>query len=404
MIPYKRWLKGYRQLPVLHQFLLALAAFVTLAISVAAAFKKGPGGDFHVFWEAGRNFWFGKVLYADTGGRQFLYPPFSAFLFGFLGVWPFQVAALAHAVINAILVFTLIGLTYEIGRPLDFQTSRIWLMIAAILTIPYFLGNLQLLQMNLVLGFLLLGFLYSYLKGKDPLAGTLLAGAVAFKVTPVIWLGWLLVRGRWRVLGWSIGMLVLFWIGPWLIRGPLLGLQDMIGFYQTLQGKLPEVSQVTSFTNNKSLTGLLINVQHLTGNSLPPYVIQLAPPLLGVGFMGWLLSRQKAQKYVDILEWAVTLLVMLLVSSVTRTAHMATLVMVFYALLGDGVEKRYNWQQGGVLLIGVLLLLTGRDIVGDAAFEWLVHIVNIKTLGLIALLIIAYLKSREKPKESLLKN
>jgi hypothetical protein len=142
----------------------------------------------------------------------------------------------------------------------------------------------------------------------------------------------------------------------------------------------------------------------LTGNSLPPYVIQLAPPLLGVGFMGWLLSRQKAQKSVDILEWAVTLLVMLLVSSVTRTAHMATLVMVFYALLGDGVEKRYNWQQGGVLLIGVLLLLTGRDIVGDAAFEWLVHIVNIKTLGLIALLIIGYLKSREKPKESLLKN
>lgn len=245
MGPFKRWLRWYLQLAALYKLLIAFAGMVTLAISVAAALKKGPGGDFHVFWEAGRNFWLGKALYADTAGRQFLYPPFSAFLFGFLGVLPFQVASVVHAIINAILVFMLIGFTYEIGRLHGFQSSNPWLVVAAVLTIPYFLGNLQLLQMNLVLGFLLLGFLYSYLQGKDSIAGTLLAGAVAFKVTPVIWLGWLLIRGRWQVLWWSVGILLLFLLGPWVIRGPFLGFQDMVGFYQTLQTKVPAVSHIS---------------------------------------------------------------------------------------------------------------------------------------------------------------
>lgn len=365
-----------------------------MVIAVTAALEKGVGGDFHVFWKAGQDFWTGKPLYAEGPGRQFLYPPFSAMVFGPLGALPFQVAAVAHSVVNAVCLGLTLYLTQQLCRQQGMELRRGWLVAAGVLTIPYYLGNLQLLQMNLVLTVLVLGGLYAYACKKDGWAGTLLAMATAFKVTPAIWFGWLLVRGRWRALSYGLAVLLLLVSITWLVRGPVAGWADVLAFYQMLQAKIPTVSEVSAATNNKSLTGLLLNLQWLTGNSLPGVLLQLAPLLLGLGFMGWLIRLRSQEHPVTIREWAVTLLVTLLVSTVTRTAHMVPLVLVFYALL----TAQLNGLRGFILGVGGLMLLTGRDIVGDRAYEFLTYTVNLQTLGLIALLILAVVSERRSSK------
>ena len=380
----------YQRLPHGYRILTGLSGAAALVIAVTAALEKGVGGDFHVFWEAGQDFWTGKPLYAEEPGRQFLYPPFSAMVFGLLGALPFQVAAVAHSVVNAVSLVLTLYLTRQLCRQHGMALQRGWLVVAGVLTIPYYLGNLQLLQMNLVLTVLVLAGLYAYARQQDGWAGALLAAATAFKVTPAIWFGWLLVRGRWRALGYAVAVLLLLVAVPWLVRGPVAGWADVLAFYQMLQAKIPTVSEVSAATNNKSLTGLLLNLQWLTGNSLPAVLLQLAPLLLGLGFMGWLIRLRRQEHPVTIREWAVTLLVTLLASTVTRTAHMVPLVLVFYALLAAQLNRR----RGFVLGVGGLMLLTGRDIVGDTAYEFLTYTVNLQTLGLIALLILAITSER----------
>src|SRR2546421_10556447 len=77
---------------------LALAA-VVCAIAVVIAVDRGKGqavgGDFHVFWQAGRNFASGAPLYHGDlpGARRYINPPFAAMVFQLLAVFPLSIAA-----------------------------------------------------------------------------------------------------------------------------------------------------------------------------------------------------------------------------------------------------------------------------------------------------------------------
>src|SRR2546422_5603240 len=50
------------------------------SFSVVRGLHEQVGGDFHVFWQAGRNFFTGAPLYHGDlpGARNFIYPPFAA--------------------------------------------------------------------------------------------------------------------------------------------------------------------------------------------------------------------------------------------------------------------------------------------------------------------------------------
>src|SRR3989449_8920845 len=69
--------------------LVAGGCVVAAAIAFVRGKGEGGGGDFHVFWQAGRNFATGAALYhcALPGARPFLYPPFPGV--GFPPVPPF---------------------------------------------------------------------------------------------------------------------------------------------------------------------------------------------------------------------------------------------------------------------------------------------------------------------------
>ena len=96
--------------------LVAGALALGIALSVAQGMQEHVGRDFHVFWQAGRNFTSGEPLYHGypPGARVFKYPPFAAFLFQLLALFPLQVAAVLFSLLNLILWVAALYLTREI--------------------------------------------------------------------------------------------------------------------------------------------------------------------------------------------------------------------------------------------------------------------------------------------------
>src|SRR2546422_11492570 len=76
------------------------------SFSVVRGLHEIVGGDFHVFWQAGRNFATGAPLYHGDlpGARRFIYPPFAAMVFQVLAVFPLRLAAEVFSVINLVLL------------------------------------------------------------------------------------------------------------------------------------------------------------------------------------------------------------------------------------------------------------------------------------------------------------
>src|SRR6476646_2070752 len=98
---------------------VVLAACVVagaVALSVIQGRHQHVGQDFHVFWQAGRNFTTGHPLYHDSlpGARPLKYPPFAALVFQVLGLFPLQVAAALVSLLNLVLWAVAVRLTREI--------------------------------------------------------------------------------------------------------------------------------------------------------------------------------------------------------------------------------------------------------------------------------------------------
>src|SRR2546425_13218076 len=75
--------------------LVAGGCVVAAAIAFVRGKGEGVGGDFHDFWQAGRNFATGAALYhgALPGARPFPYPPLSAVVFPPFALLPLPAAA-----------------------------------------------------------------------------------------------------------------------------------------------------------------------------------------------------------------------------------------------------------------------------------------------------------------------
>src|SRR6476646_6799288 len=75
---------------------------IALALAIPVGLHQHLGEDFHVFWQAGRNFATGAPLYHDSlpGARPLKYPPFAAMVFSPLALFPLPVAGVVMSVLN----------------------------------------------------------------------------------------------------------------------------------------------------------------------------------------------------------------------------------------------------------------------------------------------------------------
>jgi hypothetical protein len=147
-------------------------------------------------------------------------------------------------------------LVEETGRPFPAWARA----LTVVLSLRPIIDDLQHGNVNLFILFLVVAALTAYRRGRDALAGVVLALGVACKVTPALLIGYFLWKRAWRVLaGCTAGLLLFLWPGvvPELVLGHQENQRQLLSWYRGMVHPFVVEGKVTSEHNNQSLPGLV---------------------------------------------------------------------------------------------------------------------------------------------------
>ncbi len=355
--------------------LTAGAIAVALALSVEQGLSQRVGHDFHVFWQAGRNFAVGDALYHGylPGARVFKYPPFAAFVFQPLGLLPLSIAAVLFSLLNLALWVVAIFLTRDIVAQTSKGRDSIWVPVAlaGVLTAQFFLDNFHHVQMNEVIFVLILLGIRAYLRERDLAAAAYVVAATSIKLSPIFFVAWLLIRGRRRAALSVPPLAAACVLVPLLVRGPATGVAELREYYESfLAGH--QQAEVRSYTRGHNIASFVNRMMSDTAASerTAQLIYRAGWAAVALVFLAKLVQLRLRGAPPSSFELSMTFLACLLLSPITFTANLVFLLFVFCAFLSVRVA---TIPIGGRFLAGVLLVamvmtgLSGKDLVGRTA-------------------------------------
>ena len=368
--------------------LVVVALALAAALSVSQGLQERVGQDFHVFWQAGRNFATGHPLYHDylPGARPLKYPPFAAFVFQPLALFSLQVAGALFSFLNLLLWALAVWLTRDIvARTFpERNPAALPLVLAVVLSAQFFLDNFHHAQMNGVILVLVLLGLRSYLRGHDVRAAGYTVVATAIKVTPIFFVAWLVLRGRRRAALAVVPIALACVLVPLLLRGPATGAAELVEYYHTfLEGH--QHGRIEEYAGGQNIAGFVDRMTQPVDN--PRHVsyryLSLSEPAAQTVYRTlWaavlliflarlaLLRRRKAP--LSAFELAMVFLAGLLLSPITFTTHLVSLLFVFAVFLSVPAASLPPAARPLAVLLCVAVAvigLSGRDLAGNAVYE-----------------------------------
>ena len=270
------------------------------------------------------------------------------------------------------------------------QPFPVWAKgLAVALSIRPILGDLTHGNINIFILLLVVGSLLSFSRGRDILAGVLLALAIACKVTPALFVGYFLWKRAWRVLiGTAAGLLLFFLFIPALFLGWEHNLQALHSWIEVMILPFVVGGVVTPEHNNQSLPGLIARML-TTAPSFSTYlgdhyvplrydnIADIGPAaakLLVKAFMGLFVllivwkcrtpieesGKTKAearQGWRLAVEYSLIVVGMLLFSERTWKHHCVTLLLPF-AVLCYGISTREIGRAARRFLFGIIIAAT----------------------------------------------
>jgi hypothetical protein len=249
-------------------------------------------------------------------------------------------------------------------------------------------------NVNLFILFLVVAFLMAYRRRHDLLAGGVLALAIACKITPGLFVPYLVWKRSWRALGGcALGLVLFLYPGvvPALRLGSAENQKQLASWYRGMVQPFVLEGRVTSEHINQSLPGLV----HRLATHSPSFVAFPNNVLTPTRFdnlltltpqqASWLIKgclvlfvvlvvvccRTPAEQrhgWQPAAEWSVVVLGMLLFSERTWKHHCVTLMLplgvLWYHLAAVGQAA---WLRRGLIAAGVLVLaLTTLTGIGSA--------------------------------------
>lgn len=362
--------------------LLLLVAFVVFAFFRAA--KESEFGDFHVFWYAGKTILNGGDLYyTQSGWRAFIYPPFASLIFIPLALLPFKIACFLFFLVNlfcflftANLVKKILALYIQ-----DEKMLRYAQYASIILIFKISWNNLMMVQVNqLLYVFIILG-IYNFLIKKENWAIFFFCISISMKVFPILFAFWVIIRGsKTAFLKFILGAIICIGL-PFIFTGPTKGIDQLNWFYHNFILLNAQSSDVGFGYASQSLPGLLHRtLVTSTLTSEPSYALVNLPEstvkkLISITQIGLLALMCFVFLYLTfkkishrMLEPALVILTIHLISSCTWKAHMVGMILVFAVIAADIIE-RYKTRSIGPItkfFIGYLVAvsLLGQIFIG----------------------------------------
>ena len=240
---------------------------------------------------------------------------------------------------------------------------------------------------NLLILFLVASTLTAWRKGYDVLAGLILGYAIAFKVTPGLFLLYFAYKRSWRTVGATVlGMGLFFLIVPSIFLGPefngvCLGTWwgrilspyvggDIAGDQEINQSMVGVISRLLTDSNRVGRYAVALKVNLVSWDSRS--VIR-GIKILSVGLLGLLawLCRTRTQRRNDprlLGEFSLVVLTMLFVSERSWKHHYVTLLLPYtylaYRVGVKGLPRMTRTVLGGVLVVSAFLIATTSSEIG----------------------------------------
>jgi len=370
--------------------LVAGGCVVAAAIAFVRGKGEGVGGDFHVFWQAGRNFATGAALYHGDlpGARPFLYLPFAAMVFQLFALLPLPVAAEILSFVSLVLLGVTTYLTQRIVARTypDRATGPLPLVLAVVLTLVFFLDNFNRVQINEVIFLLILLGIDAHLRSRDVRSAAYFVVATALKITPVFFVIWLMLRGRGRAALAVPPLAIACVVAPLLLRGPATGTAELAEYYHSvLEGF--QSGQVLTDMRVQNLGALVYRMmrptetpEHLQYGYLPAservaaLTYKASAALLLLLFLANLGRLRARGAALSAFELSTVFLISHLLSPITEMAHLVTLLFVFYTFLAlrpAALPRSMRYVLVGLWAFIVVSGLDGRDLVGRDVYYYI---------------------------------
>jgi hypothetical protein len=250
------------------------------------------------------------------------------------------------------------------------------------------LGDLHHGNNNLLILFLIVSCLLAWRKGYDVLAGLALALAIAYKVTPALFVPYFLYKRSWRtVVATLLGLGLFLVVVPSLVIGPGFNAECLATWWARMITPFVEKGVVSSQEINQSMVGVLTRLLtdtrtgtgrydvHLDLNLVawPPAAVSLLVKGLSAGVIGLLawLCRTRADRRDDprlFGEFALVVLAMLFVSERSWKHHFVTLLLPYTYLayrVGVGpASARVRAVLASAMVASALLMATTSSELG----------------------------------------
>lgn len=342
---------------------LEIIILIALIIALFFFFKNSfyKLNDFKVTYQAATRVLNHENLYNwEDGHYLFKYSPFFAVFVSPLGLIPFPYAKLLWMVL---MVLTFWGLI-KMGKYLVMNHRSpppFFYLLSILLILRFFLREIELGQTDFLQLFLIFSFLLFLEREKEILGGLCLALSIMVKLTPLIFIPYLLYRRKFSSVFWALVFVFLFFASPTFIygiEGNIALLKDWYGFMSLSSPPL------LANDMNQSIFGMFYrfltnSVYEVNFVNLHPNLVNILIYIFVVGAYVYLLFLNRLSRRIkdsflhnkETLEYAFLFIFMSLFSPLGWIQNFSSLILAFMVLVYYTLKTNFQDKLVSLLLI-----------------------------------------------------
>jgi Glycosyltransferase family 87 len=352
-----------------------------------------------IYVPAGRHLWSGADIF--TGG--YTYPPFMALLtipFGFLPTW---LSRTLYFLMSALATVVLVRAAWRAAGGASFHQES-WprgewyaFVLGLVCGAPYILNSFSAQQTDVMIAAVLMCGCLRLLDRRDASAGAFIGAATACKVTPLLWVPYLLWKRRMTAALAAVVVAVAVNLAPNVVSAPADGGLWLRQWVEKFLLKRYEETSALGAVDvrlkqelNRSIGGATYRLANTSLEFAPggPRMVDrarvstrttiiVAGGIIAVLGLVSLVAIPLARKPVaapgdqpDPLtyEFGIVLTLMLLMSPLSSSPHFATLVLPGFCLARLALTTGDRWIWAPLLGAALLTALSNKDLVGSTVY------------------------------------
>ena len=367
-----------------------VAAGVLIAVAALTIFAlraSNSMADFEVYWRGATRAAAGEPLYrADDEHYRFKYFPAFAVLTIPVGFLPLPAAKAVWFTASALLLALLVRLSLDVLP--ERRRSNAVLAVAAIAVLGKFYGHELILgQVNVLFAVLAVCALVEMKRGRERLAGVLIAFTIAIKPYGVLFLPWLLARRKAASATAALLTLAVISVSPL----PLYGVDGTIALYRdwwaTVSGTTP-----SNLLNPDNVSFASAYAKWFGAGTVATSVA-LVTALIALGCTAMVLVYRRGLTFPEAIEGSLLLMLIPLLSP-QGWDYVLLLATTAVVLLVNYLDRLPRALQAAVVAAGLVMGLSVFDLIGRPAYARFMEMAVITVCASVLLVALYTLRAR----------